>query len=290
MLPILLALLVAAPAAPSSPASLAVRGPIDSLPAALRRIETSSPSARDRAEAAEWLGRYHYARGEYREALDAFATAAARMSPQRKGEALYWSGLSWLGLRNPVSARAALEVVATSASPRRDAARLGIAQAWDMAGRPDRARDALEPLVTRGVQGAGDVGASALELYATLSQRLGHPRDADRARARLTAQYPQSMESAVVAAVAAMPDAPAREAGPVGLEAGAFSSNSRARALAQRAVRAGFEGARVVQHGTGGSARYAVLLGSYPDEREAREAQARAQRELGITARIGNPK
>jgi hypothetical protein len=55
-------------------------------------------------------------------------------------------------------------------------------------------------------------------------------------------------------------------------------------------MRAGFPGARVVQQGSGGSVRYAVLLGSYPDDREAREAQARAQRELGIAARIGNPK
>ena len=221
---LLLFMTLAVPAPAPSLGSLPGRVPIDSLPILLRRIETTSPSARDRAEAAEWRGRYHYARGEYRDALDAFSNAAARMSPQRKGEALYWSGLCWLGLRGPVAARAALEVVATSASPRRNAARLGLAQAWEMAGRPDRAREALEPLVTGE---AGEVGASALELYATLCERLDRQGEADRARARLLAEYPQSMEAAAAAAVAGNPESVPRPLGPVTVEAGTFTSSPR---------------------------------------------------------------
>src|SRR5262245_26063064 len=82
--------------------------PADSLAVPLRRLESRLDPARG-AEVAMTLGRYHFARGEYRDAVAAFARGSARLEPGRKPEARYWIGLSWLGLGDPAQARAALE-------------------------------------------------------------------------------------------------------------------------------------------------------------------------------------
>src|SRR6266436_7212957 len=84
-------------------------------------------------------GQRHYARGEYRQAADAFGRAAARLEPARKPEARYWSGLSWLGAGDAVQARSAFEDVIAAGSPRRAFAELGMAQSWELAGQGDRA-------------------------------------------------------------------------------------------------------------------------------------------------------
>src|SRR5204862_7481665 len=110
-------LLLAAPV----PRALAIEGsaldsllastPADSLRVPLRRLEGRLDPARS-AEVAMTLGRYHFARGEYRDAVAAFARSSARLEPSRKPDARYWMGLSWLGLGEPAQARATLEGVA----------------------------------------------------------------------------------------------------------------------------------------------------------------------------------
>jgi hypothetical protein len=171
--------------------------PADSLPRALRNIETSSDRPRERAEAALMLGRLYYARGEYRGAADAFSRAAARLEPERKTDALYWAGMSWLAVRAPNAARSALEVVAASHSPFQPQARLAIARAWDLSSQPDRAFEVLEELLA---DTPAEAEPAALELYAAMADKLHRPAVAERARARLQSAYPLSMEAAAVGA------------------------------------------------------------------------------------------
>jgi tetratricopeptide (TPR) repeat protein len=280
--PFLLWLVIAPPAPTTDPAGLITRVPADSLPRALRQIETSSERPRDRAEAALMLGRLYYARGEYRGAADAFSRAAARLEPERKTEALYWAGMSWLAVRAPNAARSALEVVAASHSPFQPQARLAIARAWDLSSQPDRAFEVLEELLA---DSPAEAEPAALELYAAMADKLHRPAVAERARARLQSAYPLSMEAA---AVGAEPQAAARtaNAGPAVVEAGRFTSRARARTLASRAVRAGFSGAHVEETGDGVSRSYHVVLGSFPSKSEAHAAVARASRTLGVSAHV----
>ena len=117
---IVIALLPIPGSALASPAldSLLARHPADSLVAPLRRFESEHGHVSEGGEAALLLGQLHYARGEYRQAADAFARAAARLQPARKPEARYWAGLSWIALKDPQQARASLEEVVSSGSER----------------------------------------------------------------------------------------------------------------------------------------------------------------------------
>src|SRR5262249_37292322 len=159
--------------------------------------EASAPSPREAGEAALELGRLFYARSAYRPAADAFARAAARLDPARKSEALYWSGLSWLGLGAPNPARAALQEVVASGPRRGAGARLALAAAWEREGRRDQASPALGHLLA---PDPGEAGATALERLPGLADRLHRPADAARARARLVAAYPASIEATSAAA------------------------------------------------------------------------------------------
>jgi tetratricopeptide (TPR) repeat protein len=291
MLAIVIAFLAlgARAAAPSPPPRSATAAPAraaasaDSLALRLARAESAASGARAAGEAALLLGRLHYARGEYRNAADAFARAAARLDPARKSEALYWAGMSWLGQGSPGVARAQFEEVAASDSRRRADALLGIASAWERESRPDKAIAALDQLLAGD---PGEAGPAALARMAALADRLHRPADAARARARLLAAYPASMEAAMADAAISDAAAAVSPSGAVALEVGRFASASRAKSLAARATRAGFPDAKVVGRGGEASRVYAVLLGSYPDRAAARKAQAVAARQLGLNARL----
>src|SRR5437899_10759958 len=112
MLPVAVAsiLIAAAPAAPIPPDLLLLlkRHPADSLVAPLRRFEVEHGQGSEGGEAAYVLGQLHFARGEYRQACDAFERAAARLEPERKPAARYWAGLSLPAPKEPEPARAAL--------------------------------------------------------------------------------------------------------------------------------------------------------------------------------------
>ena len=58
------------------------------------------------------------------------------------------------------------------------------------------------------------------------------------------------------------------------------------RGLVARAHRAGYKDARVVERGSASSRSFSVRLGTYPDRPTAREAQSRAAKELGLSARV----
>ena len=257
--------------------------PADSLVVRLQRREATASRPREAGEAALRLGSLFYARGEYRAAADAFSRAAARLDPGRKSEALYWTGLSWLGLKSPDPARAALAEVATSGSPRRSEALLGIAAAWEQEGRPDQAYEALQQVLAGD---PGEAGPAALERLATLADRMHRPAEATRARARLLTSYPASIEATMAATALAESEARGPAAGPVSIETGRFANAARARALAARAMHAGFADARVVKRGGSAARIYVVLLGSYPDAGEAARAKLRATRELGLSVRV----
>jgi tetratricopeptide (TPR) repeat protein len=258
------------------------RYPADSLVAPLRRFESQHGRDPIGAEAALVLGRLHYARGEYVQAAAAFSRAAARLEPARKTEARYWAGLSWLALGHADQARSALEPVAATASPRTAEARLGIALAFEMAGRPDRAYDELERLAGGD---PGEAGPAALERLASLADRLQKHGDADRARARLLEQYPRSIEAARASAPSRQLPASAT-GGAIGVQIGVFSSKPRAEWLTRAAKSAGFGGAGVVVRGDGASRLFIVRLGTWPTADEARAAGESAVEKLGVTYQL----
>ena len=253
--------------------------PADSLALPLRRLEGQLDPARG-AEVAMTLGRYHFARGEYRDAVAAFARGSARLEPGRKPEARYWIGLSWLGLGNPAQARAALEDVARASEELRVPATLALAQAWELARRPERALELLAPLAEAPL---GEPGPAVLERLGALDERLGRPEPARKARARLLEEYPRSTEAAAARLALATAEQPGL--GAVAVAIGSFVDVARARALASEARRAGFPAATVIERGSP-AVLHVVRLGVYANTRQARTAGDQAARALGVTYEI----
>ncbi len=281
MAPILLVAAAAAPGNPPTLEAVLASHPADSLVAPLRGLELDRGRSSEGAEAAFILGQLHFARGEYRQACDAFTRAAARLDPARKPEARYWAGLAWLALRDAPQARAALEEVVQSGGERRPGALLGLAQAWEIADRPELALEALD----RALAGnPGEAGPAALELTMTLATRLGRPDLSRAAGERLRREYPESIE----AARSALPPAGAAppSQGAVAVQIGAFADPARARSLADAARQAGFAGARVVPRGDGSARVHTVRLGSFGSVDEARRAGERAASALGVTYQL----
>jgi len=261
---------------------LLTQTPADSLVLPLRRFESRQARPADGAEAALLLGHLHFARGEYREAAAAFSRAAARLDPSRKPEARYWLGLSWLGLGEPTQARAALEEAAQSSRVRRVDALLGVAQAWELAQRPERAHEVLSPLLDGGL---GESGPAVLERSGALAERFNHQEQARKARERLLRDYPRSIEAAsarlTLAASAQRPTL-----GTVAVVIGQFVDRGRARSLASEARRAGFPNAQVITRGQGLSAIHIVRLGAYTSMKEARQAGDQATRAMGVAYQV----
>ncbi|HET9327685.1 MAG TPA: SPOR domain-containing protein [Candidatus Eisenbacteria bacterium] len=261
--------------------TLLARTPSDSLPATLRRLETSAdPGAGARAVMV--LGQLHYARGEFRHAAAAFGRAAARLAPGEKPRARYAQGLAFLGLGEPTQARAALEDVARTSTTLREPALLGLAQAWEVAERPEKALETLEPLLG---QPLGETGPTILERIAALAERADRQDEARRARERLLKDYPRSIEAASARAhLAASAQRPG--AGTIAVVIGQFVDRGRARALAAEAKRAGFPNAQVITRGQGLSAIHVVRLGAYGSAADARQAGELAVRALGVTYQV----
>jgi tetratricopeptide (TPR) repeat protein len=282
---LLLALVAAAPGrslgAVAAMDSLLERTSADSLGPPLRRLESRLDPAHG-AEVAMTLGRYRFARGEYREAVAAFGRAAARLEPGRKPEARYWMGLSWLGLGDPSQARAALEDVAHTSAELHVPATLALAQAWELARRPERALELLSPLAEAPL---GESGPALLERLAALDERFGATLPARRARARLLEEYPRSTEAAAARLALAALEQPGQGAVAVAVVIGSFVDASRARSLAGEARRAGFPHAEVIERGTPAPLRI-VRLGVYANARQARAAGDQAARALGVSYEI----
>jgi len=283
------AFVVAAFAAPPAAAdvstelrSILATTPAESLVAPLRQFEATRLRPAEGAEAALVLGHLHFARGEYRPAVAHFARASARLDPARKAEARYWVGLSWLGLGEPAQARAALEEVAHVPGARRVDALIGIAQAWELAQRPERALEALSPLME---ENPGESGPALLERVGVLAERAIRPEQARKARERLLRDYPRSIEAAS-ARLSLASAAPIPGPGAVAVVVGSFVDPSRARSLASEAKRAGFPQSQVVTRGEGLAALHIVRLGTYATDPEARKVADQATRALGVNCEI----
>ena len=168
--------------------------PADSLGSALRRLEAADPVSTS-AAAAFAEGEFHYARGEYRLAADAFGRAAARLQALEHTEARYRQGLAFLGARDPGRARAAFEEVSMLSQPFRALAQFGLARAYALAGETDQELTVLRRLLDRP---AGEAEPAALARYAALSDRLHHESEARAARERLAKRWPRSFEAALL--------------------------------------------------------------------------------------------
>jgi tetratricopeptide (TPR) repeat protein len=274
----------------------------DSLLAPLARLEAAR-HGRDAAEAALTLGQLHYARGEYRQAAAAFARAAQRSDARHRGEVQYWTALAWLGAGEVGQARTVFEEAARNDSPRRPEALLGVALCWEAASQPERALEALQPLLAGE---PGEAGPAALEHVAALGARLERPELARRARERLAKDYPRSIEAVRAAYAAAAtpakvprpaprPQAPAAShvapppvaaQVPLAVQIGVFRDEARARALAERARREGFGPARVAALADAGGKLFAVRAGVYATAGDARSAGERLGRALGVPWRV----
>ena len=269
-------------AAPVEIRMLLATTPADSLVEPLLKLESARARSAAGADAAMVLGALHFARGEYREAVNAYSRAAARLDPGRKSEARYWAGLSWLGLGEPTQARSALEGVARNGEARRVEALLGLAQAWELSQRPERALEVLDALLDGEL---GEVGPAILERAAALAEHARKLERARRARERLLRDYPRSIEAAAARLALARAADPPR-ASDVAVVIGSFIDRARARSLATEAKRAGFPGAQVVTRGEGLAAVHIVRLGTYPSHGEARRAGEQAAGALGVTYQI----
>lgn len=282
------ALLCAAPVHAGADAAwraLPAAAPAESCGIRLRVWESAPPRGVTAADAALALGQLHYARGEYRQAKDAFTRASARAAgaPER-GEARYWTGLSALALAEGPAAREAFAAAAVEAPARRALAQLGTALAWDADRRPEKAYDVLRALVAGE---PGEAGAAALERHAELSEQFHRSDEARQVRRRLAREYPESLEAARLAAAPPAPAGP----GPVGVQIGVFADRERAAALAKQAKAAGFSAAQVIER-KGDGARptlWIVRLGSFSTREEAAAAGDQAQRTLGVGWQVMAP-
>lgn len=284
-----LALFAALPGAALASADAAWRAlpatlPADSCLVRLRAWESAPPRGLEPADAALALGELHYARGEYRQAREAFGRAFARSAAAGRGEARYWVGLSSLALAEGPAAREAFADAAAGAPSRRALAQLGAAQAWELERRPERALDALHALLAGD---PGEAGPAALERQAGLAEQFHRNDEAKRARARLARDYPRSLEAARLNAAPAAPAV----GGPVGVQIGVFADRDRAGALAAQAKRAGFGSTQVLER-RGDGARptlWVVRLGTYATREEANAAGDRAQAALGVGWQVMAP-
>lgn len=277
LLPVLLIALPFAAPATANVADLARATAPDSLSQVLRAYESQHDHDAEGGAAALELGSLHYARGEYRQAADAFARAAARLDAARRLEARWGSGMSALALGDGAGARGPLEEVARSTSGRRQLAALGVAIAWELEQRPERALEQLQRLLAAD---PGEAGAPALERFAALASRLNRDGDARHARERLLRDYPRSMEAARLAAHPLPAPAPEGESS-ASVQLGSFTNLARARALSAAAQRAGYTDARVLERRDAGGSSWLVRLGPYASVAEARRAGERAGRTLG---------
>ncbi len=260
--------------------------PADSVAVLLRTLESRSANAADAAGAAFALGQFHYSRGEYAQAREAFARAGQRLGGSERGETRYWLGLTYLGLAQPAPARVAFEEAARSAPARRALARLGVAQALEAEGRGIKAIDELRDLLAGD---AAEAGPAALSALASLAERSKHAEEARQARARLLRAYPTSVEAArLTATPLASTIAQSTAAGAVIVQIGAYSDMTRANAMAEAARKAGFPDASVNERpmGPGRPALFVVRLGGYADGAEARAVLVRAERQLGVAGQV----
>jgi tetratricopeptide (TPR) repeat protein len=266
--PFLALALLSAPLAVPDTLAAWIRGAKPDSVAGFLQSHATRATGADAAAALLTLGRYEYARGEYRSAAIAFARAAARLEPAAKNEARYWSGLGWFALGDLERARAE--------GPRRAGAQLALAQLWEASGRSDRAIETLDALL---VAGAGDLAATALAMQLEIATAQGREAEARRAAERLLREFPQSLEAARIGARVV---APPVQQGQFTVRLGAFSDDARARQLAAAARRAGFAEVRVLPPSGAGAPLHIVQIGPYPDADQAQRQAERTAELLGV--------
>jgi Tfp pilus assembly protein PilF len=284
VMPLLVPLLVAAPATARSkeppPELLAALDATGDAETARRAAETllaeykSHPRSGD---AAEILGHYYYARGEYVTAARQFERAAAEAAgaPVRsrrqclRGRALLGAGEGGLAAR-------VFEGLLKQ-DPGSSEARLGLADALVLQGKTERAADIYGDIVSRGA--ADPATPLALAQLMRTADTLGRHADARAAAAALAADFPQSSEAAAARdrlRRERSSDEPAPRRPPPPGRSGSVTATP--------APRSGPESATTKAEprpGTADSAatagRFSLQLGAFGDRANARELAARLE-------------
>ncbi len=145
-------------------------------------------------DAAEILGHYYYARGEYVTAARQFERAAGAVAPGpglTRRQCL--RGRAFLGAREGGLAARVFEGVLKQ-DPRSSEAQLGLADAMALQGKAERAADIYRDIAAHGTADAYTPLALAQLMW--VADALGRPADARAAAATLARDYPQSSEAA----------------------------------------------------------------------------------------------
>ncbi|MBK7368369.1 MAG: SPOR domain-containing protein [Candidatus Eisenbacteria bacterium] len=256
--------------------------PAESLGVRLRAMELRPVAGVSPGAAAFALAQLHYARGEYRQAADAFLRASGRLTGEERGEARYWSRLTALALRGrkpraPFAERAPSRARSRSWASRRP-------------GTPSSAPIAPTTCCaccSRATPGRRPHPRST----ASRSSPNGCiTRTKPRVRVRLRAKLRHDQGPRATAPPPS-PAAGTEPSGEVAIQIGAFGDEARARTLAESARRAGFADASVLRRPTpdGRATLHVVRLGRYPNREEARKAGERVQRALGVGWQVEKP-
>ncbi len=270
-------------------------------------------------EAAELLGHYHYARGEYLTAAKQFerAAAAAPSESERTARQLL-RGRALLGAREGSLAARVYESV-LKGDPTSAEARLGLADALFLDGKAERAADIYRELSADGPD--EPLTPLALAQLVRASDQLGRPADARAAARKLATEYPHSSEAAVardrlrreaeatqvapgsgdrggaapgaersppgVSAVASAPSSAAdSSSGRYSLQLGAFGEEANAQELRLRLEQWGITAVRIEEERRGERLYYRVRAGYYPDAQAAEDAGSSLRDAHGLSYRV----
>jgi TolA-binding protein len=250
------------------------------------------------ASAAELVGHYRAARGEYRASARYFEVAASKAPPAAAARLSLLRARALVGAGEGASALAVLDELLPAA---RDAELRGLvilvmADAYLAKGDREAAARAYEEFIAG--NDASDYAPVALSQLAKALDELGEADRAVETLRRLVDRYPDSVAAAsardrlrrVDRARATDSDPQATVAttpkGRYSLQVGAFGSEDNAQELARKLIDLGLDDVRIEREQRNNRLFFRVRVGSYRDPEEAEQAGESLRRSHGIAYQI----
>jgi tetratricopeptide (TPR) repeat protein len=252
------------------------------------------------ADAAEVLGDYHFARGEYRTAARHYETAAeASGQDSLRTHRLVCRGRALLAAGELDAAVGQFEQILRSA-PGTAEAGLGLADAAALAGEEERAAGLYRAVIDHAPE--SELTPIALAQLIRVLDALGRGEEALEIARRLVEDYPRASEAAAVRERLRVDERASRGAadrsgdGEIGetppttpsdppipealytLQLGAFGSEANAQELALEINKLGLTDVRIEREVRGSRTFYRVRCGAYPDT-ESAEAEGKRLRD-----------